>query len=179
MCQALNALPTSKYQSEGGPGAARILELLRTHGSHPQQDMQSFVDANIFNWLIGGTDAHAKNYSVLIGSHGQVRLAPLYDVASAYAYRSLDPHKLKLAMKVGNSYRIREIGVRHWQTFAKQAELDDGYIVERARVLARAVATQAAQLGEIAQRHELDHPIVERLMTTLSKQAELCERRLY
>jgi len=30
--------------------------------------MQSFVEANIFNWLIVGTDAHAKNYALLLGA---------------------------------------------------------------------------------------------------------------
>jgi serine/threonine-protein kinase HipA len=33
------------------------------------------------NWLIGSTDAHAKNYSILIGAGGRVRLAPLYEMA--------------------------------------------------------------------------------------------------
>ena len=37
----------------------------------------------IFNWLIAGTDAHAKNFSLLIAPGPQIRLAPLYDLASA------------------------------------------------------------------------------------------------
>jgi serine/threonine-protein kinase HipA len=41
-----------------------------------------FFDALMVNWLICGTDAHAKNYSLLLAGR-QVRLAPLYDVASA------------------------------------------------------------------------------------------------
>ena len=44
-----------------------------------------FADALIWNWLIAGTDAHAKNYSLLL-AEDQVRLAPLYDVASALPY---------------------------------------------------------------------------------------------
>jgi len=41
-----------------------------------------FVDALAYNWIIRGTDAHAKNYSVLL-SGSQVRLARLYDIATA------------------------------------------------------------------------------------------------
>jgi hypothetical protein len=33
-----------------------------------------FADALIWNWVIGGTDAHAKNYSLLLAGD-QVRLA--------------------------------------------------------------------------------------------------------
>ena len=48
--------------------------------------VRRFADALIWNWLIGGTDAHAKNYSVLLAGD-QVRLAPLYDIASALPIR--------------------------------------------------------------------------------------------
>jgi hypothetical protein len=37
-------------------------------GSNPSADIDLFIDANAFNWLIGGTDAHVKNYSLLIES---------------------------------------------------------------------------------------------------------------
>ena len=53
------------------------VELLRTFSGRPQEDVQRFVDAPAFNWLIAGTDAHAKNYSLLIGAVGRARLAPL------------------------------------------------------------------------------------------------------
>src|SRR6266702_2227312 len=44
MCQALGLHPTRKYESDGGPNAARIAELLRTQSSNPQEDVLSFVD---------------------------------------------------------------------------------------------------------------------------------------
>ncbi len=47
--------------------------------------VRRFADALIWNWLIAGTDAHAKNYSLLLAGD-QVRLAPLYDIASALPY---------------------------------------------------------------------------------------------
>jgi len=45
----------------------------------------ALIDALAWNWLIAGTDAHAKNYSLLLAGN-DVRLAPLYDVASALPY---------------------------------------------------------------------------------------------
>ena len=110
MCQALSVLPARKYQSDGGPGPGDIVSLLRR--SMPPgvaaEEVSRFVDALIWNWLIAGTDAHAKNYSLLIASD-QVRLAPLYDVASALPYR-VPQRELRLAMKLGTDYRVIPAG---------------------------------------------------------------------
>ena len=65
--------------------------------------VRRFADALIWNWLIGGTDAHAKNYSLLLAGN-QIRLAPLYDIASALPYGTHE-RKLRFAMKLGGDYR--------------------------------------------------------------------------
>ena len=91
-CQALGLPPTGKYENENGPGVAPIVELLRTYSSRPTDDVWTFVQALALNWLIGGTDAHAKNYSVLIGAGGRARLAPLYDIASTPTYDVVGRH---------------------------------------------------------------------------------------
>jgi serine/threonine-protein kinase HipA len=101
MCQALGIMPTKKYQNEGGPDSADCVDLLRTQSSEREADVGTFVNAIGFNWLIAGTDAHAKNYSLLIAEGPRVRLAPLYDLASVLPYDEFDIHKVKLAMKVG------------------------------------------------------------------------------
>jgi serine/threonine-protein kinase HipA len=88
ICQAIGVLPTKKYQSEGGPAPADIVELLRSYSTDRETDLDTFVDALGFNWLIAGTDAHAKNYSLLLASGPTVRFAPLYDIASPSAAAS-------------------------------------------------------------------------------------------
>lgn len=175
LCQALSVLPSSKYQTEGGPSAKQVVELLRTYSSKPQEDLRTFVDALIFNWLIAGTDAHAKNYSILIGAGGRVRLAPLYDVASAYAYRRFDPHKLKLAMKIGRSYRLREIDRKAWQTFARDARVDAEALISRARAMAEALPQQFEVLREQAAKQGLRHAAIDRLRHVLVQE---CARGL-
>ena len=60
MCQALGLLPAKKYQEDGGPGIAPLVKLIRRVGAQPELDVERFLKANMFNWLIGGTDAHAK-----------------------------------------------------------------------------------------------------------------------
>src|SRR5690606_12352759 len=119
-----------------GPGVADIVTLLRTHSSSREDDVQAFIDAILFNWLIGGTDAHAKNYSLLIGASPRVRLAPFYDVASILPYDRTDLHKVRLAMKLGGEYRLREIDVRHVRGLAGEARLDPDRLVGRAAEMA-------------------------------------------
>ena len=90
MCQALSVHPSLKYQSDGGPAVGDIADLLnRLPIEDRDVNAQRFFKALAFNFLIGGTDAHAKNYSlILIGSRAQV--SPLYDAASAAPYDQRD-----------------------------------------------------------------------------------------
>ena len=69
MCQALGIPPTRKYQNEGGPGIRDIVDLLSDVLDELQrEDIATFLDSVVYNWLIAGTDAHAKNYALLIGA---------------------------------------------------------------------------------------------------------------
>jgi serine/threonine-protein kinase HipA len=178
MCQALSISPSSKYQSEGGPSGAQIVELLRTYSSRHNDDVRTFTDALIFNWLIAGTDAHAKNYSLLLGEHGRVRLAPLYDIASAYAYPRLQVQKLKLAMKIGSKYRVHDISRRSWQGFAKLTGIDEDELLDRARAMAAAIPDEYATLRKQAASDGIKHPALVRLQTTLTQQIGHCAARL-
>jgi serine/threonine-protein kinase HipA len=141
LCQALGLPPDRKYQRDGGPTPARIARLLRDTmpPSVAEEAVRRFADALAWNWLIGGTDAHAKNYSLLLSAN-QVRLAPLYDIASALPY-GIDEQKLRLSMKVGESYAVDP---RHdyWPAAAADLDLDSETLHARVRELA-AIAPDA------------------------------------
>jgi len=77
MSQALGLMPGKKYQEDGGPGIAEIVTLIRRVSADPDADVDRFLQANMFNWLIGGTDAHAKNYSLLVGEGDEVPSFPV------------------------------------------------------------------------------------------------------
>ena len=48
-----------------------------------------------------------------------MRLSPLYDIASAWPYSNQIPvKKMKLAMRIGGHYRLREIQPRHFEELA-------------------------------------------------------------
>jgi serine/threonine-protein kinase HipA len=137
LCQALGLAPTAKYQNEGGPSPEQIIDLLRRE-IHPADTAEAhvarFVDALAFNWIIAGTDAHAKNYSLLLAGR-QVRLAPLYDVASALPYDDMYVPRLRMAMRMGGEDRVERIGGRHWRRFAEANRLDPDETVARVDAL--------------------------------------------
>ncbi len=135
LCQALGVPPSRKYQNEGGPTPAHIGRLLRDAMAVATAEaaLARFADALIWNWLIGGTDAHAKNYSLLL-SGDQARLAPLYDIASALPYGTHE-RKLRFAMKIGGSYDVFPRR-NPWRRTARELGLDGDALAERARELA-------------------------------------------
>jgi serine/threonine-protein kinase HipA len=187
-CQALGKLPSNKYQNEGGPGPSDIVDLLRarafggeidrkrTGKSAADEDIATFVDALIFNWLIGGTDAHAKNYSMLLGAGGLVRLAPLYDVASILAYPNQD--KARLAMKIGGEYRLRDIGPAQWRKLAAELRLDAEATLDRARVMAGMLPDLLSTVAADARESGLNHSVLRILTDVLAERAKACSRRL-
>jgi serine/threonine-protein kinase HipA len=182
-CQALGKLPSNKYQSEGGPGPPAIVALLRASAfggeidhkrggkSAADEDAATFVDALIFNWLIGGTDGHAKNYSILLGAGGLVRLAPLYDVASILGYPRIDAEKARLAMKIGGEHWLRDIGPVQWRKCAAELRMDAGVVIERARAMADSLPDLLSTEIARAEASGLSHPILRRLCDVLSARA--------
>lgn len=175
LCQALAIHPTNKYERDGGPTAKRIGEVLRQSSRLPDEDVTTFLRALALNWVIGGTDAHGKNYSVLLGARGTVRLAPLYDVASVLPY----PHqarKLKLAMKIGGKYQLDEIGSAEWLKLASELRVDPSIVravvtdtCVRLPRIASAAAERSVGLG-------LQHGIIADLQTALIERSGRCER---
>ena len=178
MCQALAVPPTRKYENEGGPGVAKIVGLLREHSQAPGDDVQTFVDAVALNWLIGGTDAHAKNFSILIGAAGRIRLAPLYDVASILPYNDFDPMRAKLAMKLGGKYRLRDISARSWEKLADELEMARDAVSQRVLFMAEALPAAANGVRRHMREVGMAHAIVDRLVDCLSDQAAKCAKLL-
>ncbi len=180
LCQALGLPPSAKYQNEGGPTPASIARLFRD-AMAPQageEAVRRFADALIWNWLIAGTDAHAKNYSVLLaGNH--VRLAPLYDIASALPYGTHE-RKLRLAMKIGSSYDV-SLQRNRWPDAARDLHLDAEALVERARELARiapdAFADAASAPDVVALQRELPGQLVQLVANRARRCLELLAER--
>lgn len=131
ICQALSVPPVKKYQSDGGPGLAQIAELLRdsiTDLDARRGAQEQFFGAVVFAVSAACTDAHAKNYSLLLSGRN-VRLAPLYDLGTHAPYPSSAP--LKSAMKVGEEYRFDRISRRDLVSAARKLSLSQEWADHR------------------------------------------------
>lgn len=174
LCQALGVHPERKYENDGGPGPSAIVGLLRDHSTRPDEDVGSFIDALILSWLIGGTDAHAKNYAVLHAPMSRVRLAPLYDVASLLPYDVFDPRRTKLAMKIGGEYRISEIRTAEWRKLAAELRVDADRLLVRARTMALEVSPRFDAVREQLRSEGLTHRVLDELGSAIAKRAREC-----
>lgn len=157
-CQASGRSPEMKYESEGGPGVAECAKLISEHGAGPGASLLTFLDALLFNLLIGNADAHSKNYSLLLEGSGAPRLAPLYDLLSTRAYGRRFGRKM--GMKYGGEYRPEKIRGRHLDRLGD----DLGIASRRVRRQAIEIGERAVQSGGAA-RESLpsswrDEPIV-------------------
>jgi serine/threonine-protein kinase HipA len=173
LCQALAVPPTRKYQNEGGPGPRDIAELFRRvmPPKPAHQAVRHFADALVWNWLIAGTDAHAKNYSLLL-YRGEVRLAPLYDIASALPYGDHEK-KLRLAMKIGGDYQLNPHRNR-WPDAAADLGMDPDELISRARQLAAVAADAFADAARAADLTPLGGDLPSRLTDLVAERAGRC-----
>jgi serine/threonine-protein kinase HipA len=174
VCQALGVMPMKKYQNEGGPTPIDIVNLLRATSTSREADVETFVAAMGFNWLIAGTDAHAKNYSLLLGAN-QVRLAPLYDVASILPYDQFDSHRVKLAMKVGGEYKLNQIGLRHWLKFAREMRVDADQLIASLMKMAAQISDEVSAVRKRASAEGLKTPVIDRLSEKITARAKECQ----
>jgi len=177
LCQALGVPTRMKYQAEGGPSLADCFGLLTQQARRPAIDRLALLRAAIFNVLIGNTDAHAKNFSLLHGLHGTtgVTLTPLYDLLSTLVYPNLSP---RYAMKIGSQAEFRRIHVRHWDALADAAKLAKPQVrralAEACEVLPAALAEELAELPDGL----ADRPVVRDIADRTRERCEVTARRL-
>ncbi len=156
MCQATATSPLRKYQSDGGPGIARIMEIL-LGSDNAEQDRNLFFKTQIIFWVLAATDGHGKNFSIAHHAGGRYRATPIYDVLSAHPVigkgkNQISQHKAKLAMAVRGStnyYLIDKIQRRHWIAQAQQVGLGARVGEELIEEVIGHTAAVIAEIGEL------------------------------
>lgn len=125
LAQALGIPTSSKYEEPGETYFARIAELIRNYSSDPITDIRRLMEITIFNWLIGNTDNHVKNLSLVYSPDlKSVRLAPAYDLLSTTVYPSATH---KMAFNIGGRYSVEDIDRAAWSRAAADIGMGAGY----------------------------------------------------
>lgn len=173
-CQALGIPPERKYSAEGGPTFKTGFELLRRATTVPAVAVLAFLDAAVFNLIVGNADAHGKNFSLLYQS-GAASLAPFYDLLSTVTYPDLSPN---LAMKIAKRATIEEIGSTTWTAFAEDIGLPASFVRRRARELSDAVGGHVLSLPASEALAELDALALKGYATLIASRAERLARTI-
>ena len=133
----------------------------------PIKDQDTFLKAQLIFWLMGATDAHAKNFSLFLSPGGSYRMTPLYDIVTAQG--ALDARQIErkqMAMSVGDSrhYRFDQIHGRHFM----QSALRAGLSRNRATDLLEEIAARAPDAVEEA-ANALPETVPQAIVETVSK----------
>ncbi|AZZ50635.1 HipA domain-containing protein [Rathayibacter festucae] len=144
--QALSTDPAKKYQRrDGGPGIGAVATLIRALALSDSQRVRigwEFFRGVAFNSVAYCTDAHIKNYSMMLdGAH--TRLAPLYDLNTIAPY--LDDRSRfgargeapQAAMSIDGEYRFDAMSEAGFAKEAKKLGVDGGRAVDEIRRLRR------------------------------------------
>jgi serine/threonine-protein kinase HipA len=170
LLQAMTYPPSRKYQAEGGPSVNNVAALFGSLGLADRDPVRTaFFDAFAFNTLVGGTDAHAKNYSLLLRGP-RVALAPLYDMASyaPYLKRGEVVHN---SMKVGKAWQVRDVTDEDWVDVATALAMHPEqalHRVEKLRAGLAAAVNEAADQAPASFRKEAGQ-----VATAVTKQGHL------
>ncbi len=177
-CQALGVPPSRKYQYAQGPGFREMIGIARSHSADVDADLQLLLDAAALNWLIGGTDAHAKNYSWFIATGDEVRLTPLYDLISSLPYWDIDDADLRLAMTIGGENRHLRVRRQQWAGFAELIGAEEADVLRYVRDLCEAMPGAIEDVLDRAADDGLDPVVLDRLRTSLVQHSQRCEAAL-
>jgi serine/threonine-protein kinase HipA len=178
MAQALGLDPALKYASDTGAGIKEIVDLLRDYAS--SADVENFIKGVGFAWVTAGTDAHLRNFSILIEPGANAALAPLYDVSSALgvAARGRQMRNLRMAMAIGGHTALDQIGRDAWARETQRSRLPRSTLPQIA-ALAQTAADVAPSVAErLVDEEGLDAKYLQRLARAVAARASRCAAEL-
>jgi serine/threonine-protein kinase HipA len=156
-----NGLPPGRKYERGTLPGLDLKSLLETGRHVSATDALALLDQVIFNILAANTDAHAKNYSLILSVGAPPRLAPLYDVSTVLSW----PHVVKTYAQFidGKKRNPDMVARRHWEAIAREIgyrptdvknrvqQIVDAMVANRAKVTAEVTALPGATEGYVVQ----------------------------
>lgn len=131
--QALGIPSSRKYEKEDDHYLVQMFKLLREYSTDPIEDQLKLWDRVIFDYLIGNTDAHIKNFSLLYSSDMRsIRLAPAYDIISTVVY---DSSTREMSMKIGNALDIEDVTTESFEQAASEIGLGKSLAMKRYNIM--------------------------------------------
>ncbi len=148
--QAMGIPPINKYEEKGGNYFAKMVESIRAYSLDPIRDITKLWDLTVFNSLIGNTDNHIKNHSLLYSPDlKSIALAPAYDIVSTVVYGET---VRDMAFGIGGVYRLEDLDLAAWRREARKIGLGEKYALDRVEHLSngfrKAIKESAEELAD-------------------------------
>ncbi|WP_163233101.1 HipA domain-containing protein [Bifidobacterium aerophilum] len=138
LLQAMGLPTRDKYE----PGADACLDLLQRVDPTGTLSYQ-WLERLAFNTWSGNSDAHAKNYSVLLDQSLGIRVAPQYDAVTT---RYWPRFNWELAMPINEDHEFAEHTIpQDWEDLASRHGLDGEAVADMARRMAGLIIDNMAQ----------------------------------
>ncbi|NDY93742.1 HipA domain-containing protein [Ideonella livida] len=151
-CQACDLPVTHKYERNlGNAGAVRHIRdgmsFERLFGCADLTANKAAAKLALLRWalfqfLIGNSDAHGKNFSFFVRPGGLLEPAPWYDLVSVRQYASFDT---ELAMAYGDIFNPAEISAFALADFAARCGIDRQLLRREGQRLAKRAAAAALE----------------------------------
>lgn len=110
----------------------------------------------VFNVRICNTDAHAKNYSIMLTGRG-FSLAPLYDLMCAAAWGSVTKN---MSQTIAGKDRGDHLKGCHWQRMADECGFNRTMILRRIERIGERVRRELPEaVGVVRAMPGKDHPL--------------------
>ncbi len=159
-----NGLPPGRKYERSTLRGLDLKTLLETGRHVSASAALALLDQVIFNILVANTDAHAKNYSLILPVGAAPRLAPLYDVSTVLSW----PHVVKTYAQYidGKKRNPDMVAGRHWEAIAREIgyrptdvknhvqQIVDAMVANRAKITAEVTALPGATEGYVVQTAE-------------------------
>ena len=127
--QALGIAASDKYEKKADEHIKLIFDLIRRYSADPLTDSMKLWDICVFNYLVGNTDNHIKNISLLYSENlKSVRLAPAYDLVSTVVYKSSAEN---MAFSIDGIYSINDICRKSFENAAVKAGIGSTMAMRR------------------------------------------------
>ena len=121
--QCMGIPSSEKYETYGKHYMKSMFDILRMYSSNPIDDQLKLWNIIVFNYFIGNTDGHIKNFSLLYSRDmSSVRLAPAYDLLSTLVYEGSTRN---MAFAIGGEYNIEKISRDHFCKAAKEIGISE------------------------------------------------------
>ncbi len=130
----------------------------------------------VFHYLVGNADAHAKNYALLQTSDADSPvLAPLYDVVCTAIYPQLTK---KIAMRIGGRNEPDTIQRTHWLSLVPDTRGSHNMLIRELTTLVSRIIPAMEQLLADADELGISHPVLHDVGNVIRTRSQLITRVL-